>query len=276
MRFLRVAGKVEIEIVLEGLARDWAALDFGEVQAGGGEARQNAVQGTGPVGKGKAQADLIGPLWDKHMPVDGDEPGAVVCAVLDILRQDVQAVLLRGGFRADRRSTGGALLGHFLCSSSGGGTGDGLEAVLCDEIGTLCQRLRMGIRQMDLGNRAFLRGGQAVMDVERFRCHNVETVTQDQVVHLADGTGGGIFHRQHTEVRPAVGDSGKNRSKVIKKERLGTGIEVLDGFMGKRTADPQTGDALRARRRMFGVLNKLPEFGAASQQIVLQGTAHIH
>ena len=88
MRFLRVAGKVEIEIVLEGLARDWAALDFGEVQAGGGEARQNAVQGTGPVGKGKAQADLIGPLWDKHMPVDGDEPGAVVCAVLDILRQD--------------------------------------------------------------------------------------------------------------------------------------------------------------------------------------------
>lgn len=111
----------------------------------------------------------------------------------------------------------GALLGHFLCSSSGGGTGDGLEAVLCDEIGTLRQRLRVGIRQMDLGNRAFLRGGQAVMDVERFRCHNVETVTQDQVVHLADGTGGGIFHRQHTEVRPAVGDSGKNRSKVIKK-----------------------------------------------------------
>lgn len=114
------------------------------------------------------------------------------------------------------------------------------------------------------------------MDMERFCGHNVETVTQDQVVHLADGTGGGIFHRQHTEVRPAVGDSGKNRSKVIKKERLGTGIEVLDGFMGKRTADPQTGDALRARRRMFGVLNKLPEFGAASQQIVLQGTAHIH
>ena len=106
---MEIAGEVQIEIVLEGLAGNGTGLDFCQVQAVKGKAPQHLMQCARGVGQGEAQANFVGVLGQAGGAADNDKPGAVVSGVLDVFFQYRQAVFFGGfsgaddvGLRTDR------------------------------------------------------------------------------------------------------------------------------------------------------------------------------
>ena len=110
---------IEIEHELEILAGDGAALDFGQVEPQGGELGDDAVERARAVRQGEHQAHLICAGVNLRGAGDADEAGVVVVAVLNVIREDLQAIelcALPGGDGGDIRAI---RIGHHLGRDSG-------------------------------------------------------------------------------------------------------------------------------------------------------------
>ena len=118
------------------------------------------------MGQGKAKADFLRVVRDAEFPADGDEPGAVVVAVLDIAFHNLQPVDLRRLLGTDCREVPAFFRNHF-CRGRRVGKRSGGVAAPRDKIRALGQRLMVGV---DRGYFVKIRpdgNGQAMVDAQR-------------------------------------------------------------------------------------------------------------
>ena len=227
------------------------------------------------MGQGKTQADLVGILGQNGLPGDDHEPGGVLRLVLDVFLHNGKAVLLGCLLRTDGGHAGRAFLGHMPGSGGGVGPLQGFQAVGLQIVSALGQRLGMGGRGGDFPR--VLPHCQTVFHLHVHRSHNVEPVGENEIVDARDRTGGGVFHRQHPEVRLSLAHVLKDLLPGGFEFRLDVPEKAEGRLVGKSPRHPLAHDSGALRpQRACGSGFQLPDRPAALQQAVLLCPADGH
>ena len=109
-RIQRIGFDVQIELILERLAMNGAALDFEEVYAVLGKGLQRGEEGAGLVSEPHGQADFCGVGFTKTLGLIGreqqDEAREVFAVVLNALAEDDGTVMFPGPAPGDGGRSG--------------------------------------------------------------------------------------------------------------------------------------------------------------------------
>src|SRR5215203_122288 len=143
---------VRVELRGEEIALDHVAFELGHVDAVGGKAAHRLVEGSRhvlhPEHEGGDDLTCVArrPLL---LARQHDETRGVVRLVLDILRQDIEAVNFGGKPGCDRPGGLVAALGDLASRTGSIGRDNRLNSELADDLAALAKRVHMALHRLD-------------------------------------------------------------------------------------------------------------------------------
>ena len=227
-RIMVIGFDIQIELILEGLAVDGAALDFEEIDAVFGEGLKGGKEGAGLVSEAHGQGDFCGTWLAKLHGLIGrekqDEAGEVFRVILDAFAEDNRAVVFRGTASSDGRAGFISARHHFADAAGGVFGGDTLEiGVRLKE--ALALRKSHGMRSngaQQIEGRAGA-SDEVMFDGENGFAANFEGAFQQEVINAHDGACQGVFERQKQGIGDALRDGAEGSVKGGARNRV-------DGF----------------------------------------------
>ena len=245
---LKVAVKVDEEVVFPGFAFAGAGFDFGEVELVFSEGFEGAVKGADFVGDAAHEAGAVFAGGGAALSAEDEESGNVGGVVLDVGFEDLELALFGG--KGAGNGGGAGFGGGELGGSRGGGGFDDFrfwEAGL-DPVAALSEGLGMGVKFFDSG--AADAGNEAVADGHDDLGDDFEVAVHEHVQRVGDNAFGGVFNGNDAVVGAAFADFGEDVGDGFLGEVLEAVSESVDGgLVGEGGFWAEEGDGHRFFKR---------------------------